>query len=46
MVVLSRGGGDASVYREFDLVTREFVDDGFIVPEAKSRISWRDEDSL
>jgi prolyl oligopeptidase len=46
MVVLSRGGGDASVYREFDLVTKEFVTDGFEVPEAKSRVSWRDEDSL
>ncbi len=46
MVVLSRGGGDASVYREFDLVTRQFVDDGFTVPEAKSRVSWRDENSL
>ncbi len=46
MVVLSRGGGDASVYREFDLVTREFVTGGFEVPEAKSRVSWRDENSL
>jgi prolyl oligopeptidase len=46
MVVLSRGGGDASVYREFDLVTKEFVEDGFFVPEAKSRVSWKDEDTL
>jgi len=46
LVVLSRGGGDASVYREFDLVTKEFVADGFVVPEAKSRVSWLDEDTL
>ena len=33
---LSRGGTDASVYREFDMVAKQFVDDGFVIPEAKS----------
>jgi prolyl oligopeptidase len=46
LVVLSRGGADASVYREFDTVTRTFVEDGFVVPEAKSRIAWQDVDTL
>jgi prolyl oligopeptidase len=34
VVALSRGGGDASVVREFDMITREFVADGFQLPEA------------
>jgi prolyl oligopeptidase len=46
LVVLSRGGGDASVIREFDMATREFIVDGFIVPEAKSDGDWEDEDTL
>ena len=32
---LSRGGADATVVREFDLTTQSFIDDGFILPEAK-----------
>ena len=46
LVSLSRGGADADVVREFDLVTKRFVEDGFSVPEAKTRVSWRDRDSL
>jgi prolyl oligopeptidase len=46
MVKLSRGGTDASVYREFDLVTKAFVTEGFIVPEAKSSVAWIDKDTL
>lgn len=46
MIRLSRGGGDAVVQREFDTVTKAFVADGFFVPEAKSRVAWRDENSL
>ncbi|MBS3824656.1 MAG: S9 family peptidase, partial [Wenzhouxiangellaceae bacterium] len=41
LVGLSIGGADAAVRREFDLETREFVADGFQVPESKSRISDR-----
>ncbi len=43
---LSRGGADAHVVREFDTVTRRFVDDGFVLAEAKHGVAWRDADSL
>ena len=46
LVSLSRGGADASVTREFDVERREFVTDGFVLPEAKGGASWRDRDSL
>ena len=43
---LSRGGADAVVIREFDVEDRAFVENGFFVPEAKSRVSWIDSDTL
>ncbi len=43
---LSRGGSDASVVREFDVVTKTFVEGGFVVPEAKSNVSWIDADTI
>ena len=43
---LSRGGSDAVVLREFDLTTRTFVTDGFVLPEAKGAVSWLDPDTL
>jgi len=46
MVSLSPGGSDASVQREFDTETKQFVSGGFSLPEAKSSVSWRDEDTL
>jgi prolyl oligopeptidase len=46
LISLSRGGADAAVEREFDLVDRRFVADGFVLPEAKSRTGWRDADRL
>ncbi|MET7398121.1 prolyl oligopeptidase family serine peptidase [Dactylosporangium sp. NPDC005572] len=46
LVSLSRGGADAAVVREFDLVALEFVTDGFTLPEAKSDVSWIDEDHI
>jgi prolyl oligopeptidase len=42
IVFLSRGGGDARIAREFDAGTRQFIKKGFILPEAKSRLSWKD----
>ena len=36
LVSLSRGGSDATVVREFDMRTREFVVGGFELPEAKT----------
>jgi prolyl oligopeptidase len=46
MLRLSRGGGDAVVLREFDLTTRQFVVDGFTLPEAKGSIDWLDRETL
>ena len=43
---LSRGGADAVVVREFDGESREFIDDGFYVAEAKTDLSWIDADTL
>lgn len=46
LISLSRGGKDASVWREFNLKTKKFVADGFYLPEAKSSVEWRDSQSL
>ena len=46
LITLSRGGSDAAVVREFDMRTGEFVVDGFEVPEAKTQISWEDENAV
>ena len=46
LLELSRGGSDATVVREFDMTTREFVSDGFAVEEAKTSISWQDHDTV
>ena len=46
LVSLSRGGADATVIREFDMDSRTFVKDGFALPEAKSDMSWIDENSV
>jgi prolyl oligopeptidase len=46
MLSLSRGGADATVLREFDVVERRFVESGFTLPEAKSDVVWRDADTL
>jgi prolyl oligopeptidase len=46
LVSLSRGGADAAVVREFDHSTNSFVEGGFALPEAKSRVAWRGPDSI
>ena len=46
LIMLSRGGSDAQVVREFDIARREFVADGFVLPEAKSSVDWADEDTI
>lgn len=43
---LSRGGSDAVVVREYDVDRREFVTDGFVLPFARSTVSWIDKDSI
>jgi prolyl oligopeptidase len=46
MIALSDGGRDAVTYREFDIATRRIVEDGFVVPEAKSSVTWVDQHTL
>src|SRR6185312_1797665 len=46
LIALSRGGADAAVEREFNMRTKEFVADGFTLPEAKTHIDWEDEDTV
>jgi prolyl oligopeptidase len=46
MINLSKGGGDATVKREFDVKSKSFIEDGFFVPEAKGGVSYIDENTL
>jgi prolyl oligopeptidase len=46
ILYLSRGGADAVVLRELDLATRDFVPDGFHLPESKGGAGWVDRDTL
>jgi prolyl oligopeptidase len=46
LVSLSPGGGDADEVREFDPKALAFEPQGFSLPTAKSRVAWRDADSL
>ncbi len=46
MVSLSNGGKDAVIRREFDLSTKQFVEDGFVTPEAKQGGAWASPDTL
>jgi len=49
LLSLSRGGADATHVREFDLTAGKFVpaeEGGFVLPEAKTRASYRSRDVL
>lgn len=46
LLSLSVGGADAVVVREFNIEEKQFVADGFQLPEAKTWINWLDKDSL
>lgn len=46
LVRLSKGGGDADIVREFDVDKKAFVAGGFVLPEAKSRIAWKDDNTV
>ncbi len=46
LLSLSRGGGDAVVVREFDIPSRSFVADGFVLPEAKGGAVWLDRNTV
>src|SRR5690606_24392061 len=46
LISLSNGGKDAVTLREFDSVTRAFVEGGFSLPESKGCSSWIEKDTL
>jgi prolyl oligopeptidase len=46
LVTLSDGGKDAAIVREFDTESKQFVADGFGLPEAKHNVAWVDHDTL
>ncbi len=46
MIQLSKGGGDAAVIKEFDVNTKEFIEDGFYIPESKGGVSYIDANTL
>lgn len=45
LIHLTRGGGDASEAREYDVEARAWVDGGFAFPEGKNHVAWRTPDS-
>ncbi len=45
-LIFLSSGGDACEIREFDLVNKVFIHDGFYLPESKSSVSWLDENTL
>ncbi|QZD90033.1 prolyl oligopeptidase family serine peptidase [Qipengyuania aurantiaca] len=47
MIALSDGGEDATILREFDMTTKQFVDGGFVIEEkSQGGVQWLDEDTL
>jgi len=46
LISLSNGGKDAVTLREFDSVTRSFVEGGFFLPESKGGAAWVNSDTL
>jgi len=46
LVSLSFNGTDAIEVREFDIATKSFVAGGFVIPQAKTQVSWIDQDTL
>jgi len=46
LIQLSDGGGDAVYIKEFDVNKKQFVENGFSVDEAKSFISYADENTI
>ncbi len=46
LLQLSDGGEDAVTIREFDLTTRTFVKDGFVLPKGKQQVAWAGTDTL
>lgn len=46
LIALSRGGSDADETREFDLTSKQWVEDGFYRPESKGGMCWKNIDEV
>lgn len=46
LIELSNGGGDSVYIREFDLRTKQFIENGFAIDEAKGTANYLDENTL
>ena len=46
LVSLSDGGEDAVTVREYDVIAKQFVAGGFLLPQAKQRAAWENDDTL
>jgi prolyl oligopeptidase len=47
MIALSDGGEDATIMREFDTTTKQFVEGGFVLDQkSQGGVEWVDEDTL
>lgn len=46
LIALSRGGSDADETREFNLSTKQWVNDGFYRPESKGAMSWKNHNEV
>ncbi|HEY8586913.1 MAG TPA: prolyl oligopeptidase family serine peptidase [Rhodanobacter sp.] len=46
LISLSPDGGDAVAVREFDMPTKRFVTDGFVLPVSKTQVAWIDDDHI
>jgi prolyl oligopeptidase len=46
LIELSKGGGDAVVVKEFDVTTKQFIENGFFIEESKGSASYIDENTL
>lgn len=45
-LIFLSGGGDACEVREFDLINKTFINDGFFLTKSKSSVTWFDENNL
>ena len=46
LIRLSKGGGDAVIVKEFDVTTKQFIENGFSIEESKGSASYVDENTL